>query len=256
MRTVQSTTTAVSTMPEPESEPRWSDRISTLAAEFAERALVHDEGDVFVEENYRDLKEQRFFAAAIPEELGGGGVAHREMCDLLRIIGRSCGSTALACSMHQHLLAAMIWKWRRGDGGEETLQRIAENQPILVSTGARDWLESNGEVERVEGGYRVTATKHFASQSAVGDLLVTSAPFEEPGKDPTVLHFAIPFSADRGADVSSKSICPLIPSSPCWPPGGPGSSRSCRKCLAPISGQAPGWNWPSRKYAWSPMTAR
>mgnify|MGYP001817536297 CR=1 FL=1 len=121
---------------------------------------------------------------------------HSEMCDLLRRIGQSCGSTALACSMHQHLLSAMIWKYKQGKGGEELLTKIAEGQPILVSTGARDWLESNGEMKKVDGGYEVTAVKHFASQSAAGDILVTSAPYEDPDAGMRVLHFSVPFQSD------------------------------------------------------------
>lgn len=102
------------------------------------------------------------------------------MCDILRSIAQYCSSTGLALSMHQHLLAANIWKFKRGQGGGEMLKRVAADQPVLVSTGARDWLESNGEVEKVEGRYLVSALKHFASQSAVGDVLVTSAPYQDP----------------------------------------------------------------------------
>jgi hypothetical protein len=39
----------------------------------------------------------------------------------LRTIAQYCGSTALALSMHQHLLAANIWKYKKGQGGEEML---------------------------------------------------------------------------------------------------------------------------------------
>jgi alkylation response protein AidB-like acyl-CoA dehydrogenase len=61
---------------------------------------------------------------------------------------------------------------------------------VLVSTGARDWLESSGSTTKTAGGYLVSAHKHFASQSAVGDMLVTSAPFMDE-----VLHFPVPMSA-------------------------------------------------------------
>jgi hypothetical protein len=43
--------------------------------------------------------------------------------------------------MHQHLIAATVWKYRRGQGGEAMLTKVAENQLVLVSTGAGDWLE-------------------------------------------------------------------------------------------------------------------
>jgi alkylation response protein AidB-like acyl-CoA dehydrogenase len=122
--------------------------------------------------------------------LGGGGASHREVADILRILAQYCGSTALALSMHQHLIAATVWKYRRGQGGDALLKNVAEKQLVLVSTGAGDWLESNGSATQTDGGYLVSAHKHFASQSAVGDVLVTSAPFIDE-----VLHFPVPMSA-------------------------------------------------------------
>jgi len=82
----------------------WTEVAHSLGQEFACRAEAHDEGDSFVAENYAALKEQRVFAAAIPAELGGGGASHREIADMLRTLGQYCGSTALALSMHQHLV--------------------------------------------------------------------------------------------------------------------------------------------------------
>jgi alkylation response protein AidB-like acyl-CoA dehydrogenase len=168
----------------------WIEVARILGKEFAGRAEAHDEGDVFVSRNYAALKEQRVFSAAVPEELGGGGASHREVAGMLRILGQYCGSTALALSMHQHLIAATIWKYRHGQGGEPLLKNVADKQLVLVSTGAGDWLESNGGMTKTDGGYLVSARKHFASQSAVGDLLVTSAPLMDE-----VLHFSVPLNA-------------------------------------------------------------
>ena len=173
----------------------WLERAKALAKTFQSRAGQYDKTDTFVKENYDLLKANKFFSAAIPTELGGGGLSYDEMCRVIRIFGRACGSTALAFSMHQHLVAANIWKYKLGRGGEQTLQKVVEQQLVLVSTGARDWLESNGTMEKVPGGYLLTASKHFASQSAVGDVLVTSAPYRTE-----VLHFPVPFSA-RGVKV-------------------------------------------------------
>lgn len=173
----------------------WEALIHSFGGEFERRAAEHDRDDSFVLENYRTLKEHRFFAAAIPQELGGGGVSHAEMANIVRTMAQYCGSTALAFSMHQHLVAAMVYRYGRGQGGEEMLRKIAAEQPVLVSTGAQDWLESSGFVERVEGGFHVSAVKHFASQSAVGDLLITSAPYHDPHEGWQVLHFPLPFSA-------------------------------------------------------------
>jgi alkylation response protein AidB-like acyl-CoA dehydrogenase len=98
--------------------------------------------------------------------------------------------------MHQHLTAAQIWNYRHGKPGQDLLERIAAEELVLISTGARDWLGSNGEVRKVDGGYRVTAKKVFASGCPAGNLLITSAPYEDPDEGWQVLHFPVPFSAD------------------------------------------------------------
>lgn len=150
----------------------------------------------FVEGNYQDLKENRYFATLVPREFGGGGVSHSEMCDVLRIMAQSCSSTALALSMHQNLVPATVWKYKKGKGGEPLLKMVGEKQTVLVSTGAKDWLESNGEMVKTDGGYLVSGMKHFASQSEIGDIMITSAPYDDPEKGEQVLHFPIPFNAE------------------------------------------------------------
>ena len=64
----------------------WTEVAHSLGEEFASRAEAHDEGDAFVSRNYAALKEQRVFSAAIPEDFGGGGASHRDVCDMLRIL--------------------------------------------------------------------------------------------------------------------------------------------------------------------------
>ena len=162
-----------------------------LSLKFSRTASSHDETDSFVADHYALLKKNRVFSAMVPTELGGYGISHSDMCQFIRIIGRSCGSTALAMSMHQHLIAASVWKYTNKGEGRALLEKVAADQIVLVSTGARDWLESNGSVRKVEGGYAVTARKVFASQSAVGDILVTSAPYDDPEEGSMVLHFPV-----------------------------------------------------------------
>lgn len=168
----------------------------TLGTDFAARAAVHDANDTFVAENYTALKRQQIFSAGVPAELGGGGASHADLCALLRELAHACGSTALALSMHTHLLAATVWRWHQGQPVEALLNRIVTEQLVLVSTGASDWVESSGMAQKVEGGYRITARKIFASGCPLGNLLVTSAPYDDPEDGPTVLHFPVPLSAE------------------------------------------------------------
>jgi alkylation response protein AidB-like acyl-CoA dehydrogenase len=72
------------------------------------------------------------------------------------------------------------------------LQRIADQQLVMVTNGASDWLDSSGTAERVDGGYQVSARKTFSSGSIGADLLFTSAVYDDPTDGATVLHFAVP----------------------------------------------------------------
>jgi alkylation response protein AidB-like acyl-CoA dehydrogenase len=169
------------------SQTDWLALARDLGGEFAPRAAAHDADDSFVAENYDILREHHIFSAPVPQELGGGGVSHAEMCKFLRILGQSCGSTALALSMHMHLLAATVWRWHRGDPVEPLLKRIAQEQIVLISSGGSDWLDGSGTAEKVDGGYRITARKIFSSGCPKGDLLMTSAVYDDPEDGPTVL---------------------------------------------------------------------
>lgn len=170
--------------------------LDELGPKFAERAAVLDDADDFVHENYEELRERQVFSALVPEQYGGGGVRHSDMCEFVRGVAHHCPSTALALSMHQHLVSAAAANDRVGRPGRPLLEKVGANELILVSTGANDWLESNGVAERVDGGFKVTAFKPFGSGSPMGDVLVTSAQYDDPEEGPQVLHFPIPLRAE------------------------------------------------------------
>ena len=176
--------------------PDWKKAVAELASVFAERAAAYDGTDTFVAENYADMRATKLFSALVPQALGGGGLSYSEACGLIRGFGRACGSTALAFSMHQHLVATALWNYRHGKPGEALLRAVAEGERVLVSTGASDWLSSSGVLERCEGGYRVTATKPFASGCVAGDLLVTSGRYNDPVAGCQVLHFSVSMAAE------------------------------------------------------------
>jgi alkylation response protein AidB-like acyl-CoA dehydrogenase len=190
---------STSTVAEAQAATRPTDWVA-LAREigpaFAARAADHDARDAFVTENYTELTARRFFSAGVPAQLGGGGASHPELCAMLRELARHCGSTALALAMHTHLLATTVWRWRQGQPVEPLLRRVTDEQIVLVSTGASDWLDSSGTADKVEGGYRITGRKIFGSGSPAGTLLVTSAVYTDPADGPTVLHFPVPITAE------------------------------------------------------------
>ena len=170
--------------------------LDELGPGIAERAADRDADDRFVSESYAALKTRRVFSALVPEAYGGGGARHSEMCEFLRALAQRCPSTALALSMHTHLVAAAVANDRAGRPGRKLLDRVVAGEAVLVSTGANDWLESNGTTERVDGGFRVSATKAFASGVPMGDLLVTSAAWEDAPEGAQVIHFPLPLKTE------------------------------------------------------------
>jgi acyl-CoA dehydrogenase len=182
----------------------WVARVRGLGPSFAARAVQHDQGDAFVADNYVELRNARVFSAGIPAKLGGGDATYGEQCEMVTELAHHCGSTALALSMHLHLVAAMVWKWRHQKAPlDALLQRIAEKQLVLVSSGGSDWLQSSGTAEAVPGGYRIQAHKAFASGCPAGDWLMTSAVYQDPKAGPTVLHFPIPLRSPNVKTLST-----------------------------------------------------
>ncbi|RAJ04816.1 acyl-CoA dehydrogenase family protein [Arenibacter echinorum] len=174
----------------------WLNQIDQLGDQLAANGIAHDQTDTFVTDNYQLLKKHGYLTAMIPKALGGDGICFTDMCAILVKIAQYCPSTALALSMHQHLLAANIWKYKHEGTCQEFLKEVVDKNMVLVSTGARDWLDSNGTMKRTNNGYLVSARKQFASQSAIGDLLVTSVPFNDPEEGWQILHFTVAMKSD------------------------------------------------------------
>jgi len=183
--------------------PDWVGIARDVGDSFAARAITHDRDGTFVAMNYADLNENRMFSAGIPGELGGGGATHAEVWEIVRELGRHCGSTGLSYAMHSHPVCVNVFKHLHGDEqATAALGKIAAGELVIAGTGANDWLASNGEAIEVEGGFEVNAHKRFVSGGPGADLFVTSAIFD--GDDgPEVLHFAVPMQSE-GIEIQSN----------------------------------------------------
>ena len=167
-----------------------------VGRDIARHAARHDHDETFVAEGFAALKAAGFFKALVPTELGGPGADYREVCQAIRRLANHCGSTALAFSMHSHLVALPVWRWRNEKAPVEgLLRRIVNEDLVLISSGGSDWLPGSGVATKVDGGFRIRARKVFASGCPAGSLLMTSAVYDDPQAGPTVLHFGVPFAA-------------------------------------------------------------
>ena len=176
-----------------------ADIVQELGPIFAQRAGEADDQDKFVADNFILLKSSGLVEAGVPSELGGGGAGIDQLASMLRTLAHYCPSTALAFSMHTHQVAIPAWRFthQKVAAVEPLLKRVASERIVLLSSGGSDWIAGSGKAEKVEGGYRISARKVFSSGAPAGDLLMTGAVLEEPGKPPMVLHFGIPMNSPK-----------------------------------------------------------
>jgi acyl-CoA dehydrogenase len=110
-------------------------------------------------EVFAELRAAGLTAVLVPAEFGGSGLTFQETGDMLRTLARYDASSAVTLAMHTHLVAAQVWRLRHGVAEAEKVLRKVAGGAVLVSTGASDWIGSNGIATRVEGGFRVSARK-------------------------------------------------------------------------------------------------
>jgi alkylation response protein AidB-like acyl-CoA dehydrogenase len=177
-----------------------AEELVALAASFApvlrEHAAAHDRDATWVAEPYEALRQAGLLTLGVPSELGGMGASIAEIAAVDREIAKHCGSTALALSMHHHVTAFTAWRWRRDlPGAEATLKRVAGGETVLVSTGGGDFTHPKGTAVKVDGGWKVSGRKQFASQSPVGAVMSTMFTYDDPERGRRVLNLAVPFGA-------------------------------------------------------------
>jgi alkylation response protein AidB-like acyl-CoA dehydrogenase len=178
-------------------EAQFVARATACGPVLAEHAARHDRDGTWVAESFQHVKDAGLLKIAVPTELGGDGATIREVAMVQRELAKYCGSTALASSMHQHVTAFTAWRYRRNlPGAEATLKRIVDDGIVLVSTGGGDFTRPRGEAVKVDGGYKVSGRKLFASQSPVGSVLSTMFVYDDPERGKRVLNMAVPVNVE------------------------------------------------------------
>ena len=140
---------------------------------------------------------ERRAGARRPAELGGHG---RQRSARPRSWCASSPSTAARrrwrCRCTSTSPRSRRWRYRRElPGAEATLRRVADDGIVLVSTGGADFTAPRGQAVKVDGGYRVSGRKIFASQSPAGTVMSTMFPYDDPERGLRVLNMAVPFGA-------------------------------------------------------------
>jgi alkylation response protein AidB-like acyl-CoA dehydrogenase len=181
----------------------WRAALAELAPRLEATERRSDQTKEYVAENMAVLREHGFFALAVPQELGGAGLLPAELAEFLRALARICSATALTMAMHTHPVAFAAWRWRHQKAPTDALlKRIATERLQLLTSGGSDWLPGSGTATKVEGGYKVSGRKVFASGAPSANLFMTMA-IEQTPEGPTVLHIAVPLNAPGIAIVET-----------------------------------------------------
>ncbi|MFN0027282.1 MAG: acyl-CoA dehydrogenase family protein [Acidimicrobiales bacterium] len=197
--TINTTTPKIMTMQDrPSGEATYTDAghtIEQVGQRLSMGVAERDRLGVLPPEVFEELRASGLTALLVPVEVGGSGATFAETGAMLRQLGRHDPATAVTLSMHTHLVAAQVWRYHRAIPGAQAVLEKVVGGAVLISTGASDWLPSNGTVTRVADGYRVSARKSPASGCEAGQVLVTSARWEGGPDGPSVIHFAVPMNA-------------------------------------------------------------
>ncbi|HUG16519.1 MAG TPA: acyl-CoA dehydrogenase family protein [Thermomicrobiales bacterium] len=158
------------------------DRAKALAKEFATRAREHDEAASFPAQDFERLRKEGFLTLAVPQELGGHGMwdANRFATYYLILESLAAGSasTGQLVQIQSHA-TGIIGKLGSDEQKRRFLGEVvsrgalvascgSETNPAVLATGSI----SRSELELAEGGFRINATKHFASLAPAADFFV------------------------------------------------------------------------------------
>jgi len=158
------------------------ERARALAAEFATRAREYDEAAAFPARNFEQLREAGLLRLTVPTELGGHGLWRDDrfvlFYTILETIAAGCASTAQLLQVHSHASGIVGYL-----GNEEQRRRIlgevVERGALIASCGSEvdptqiaQAAEQKSGLRPAEGGFRLTAVKHFASLAPAADFFV------------------------------------------------------------------------------------
>lgn len=185
------------------------DRVHALGPLFAERAVRYDREASFPWENFADLREAGLLALCVPAEYGGLGASYADYARVSAEIGRYCGATALTFNMHN---ATILWAGEVADmldfpAEERALHNrrrsvlfrgvvehgTVHSQPFSEGISAGATAGVHTKAEPVEGGFRVTGRKIFASLSGAANRYNVTC--QVPG-EPFIRLLSIPADAD------------------------------------------------------------
>jgi len=175
-------------------------RARSLAADFATRAAQHDREATDPVENYAALRDAGFYGLNVPTELGGGGVGLLGWSLAAEELGQGCASTALSFNMHLSVVGPMMESPLVPRDVKARLAKMVVHEGKLIGGNFSEPTTSGlvgtplplTRARRVEGGYRITGKKAFASMISVADHVMVLARPEDATASGAAMFLLIP----------------------------------------------------------------
>jgi alkylation response protein AidB-like acyl-CoA dehydrogenase len=160
---------------------------------FRARAGEHDRTNTYFHEDLAELRAAGYLAAAVPAELGGGGLDLAQMAASQRRLARYAPATALSMTMHTYWVGAAAELYRWGDHSQRWILEAALAGEVIAAGHAESGndipvLLSTAKAERVEGGYVLTGRKQFGSNGPAWRWLGAHAIDADAPGGPHVVH--------------------------------------------------------------------
>jgi alkylation response protein AidB-like acyl-CoA dehydrogenase len=170
-------------------QARLQQRCRVLAEDFATRSAAHDRDASHPAENYEKLREEGFLALTIAKELGGGGANLLDHTVAYETLAQGCPSTALAFNMHASVVMPILESPEATDEAKARLTKLVVEDKTLIAGNFSEPITTarladrpiKTRARRVEGGYRVTGRKMFASMLETADLVMVGASIDGAG---------------------------------------------------------------------------
>ncbi len=183
-------------------------RARQLAADFATRAAQHDRDATDPVENYAALREAGFYGLNVPVEFGGAGIGLLAWSLAAEALAQGCASTALAFNMHLSVVGPVMESPLVPRETKARLAKMVVHEGKLIGGNFSEPTTSGlvgtaiplARARRVDGGYRITGKKAFASMIHVADFAMVMASPDDSTAPGAALVLLVP------RDAAGKSV--------------------------------------------------
>jgi len=166
-----------------EEQRRLQEQSRCLALDFAARAARHDREASHPVENYAALRDAGFYGLNVPSERGGAGVGLLAYSLAAEELAQGCASTALSFNMHLSIVGPLMQSPLVSDSVKTRVAHMVVREKKLIGGNFSEPTTSGlvgtpvplTRARRVNGGYRITGRKAFASMLEAADYCAVMA---------------------------------------------------------------------------------